>query len=369
MRRDRTVEFYRGIATMLVLLYHVWVYCEYPQTGYNIVLAYGGEIGVTLFFIISGFAIYTNIENQINKNGSLSYVQFIKQRYFKLAIPYYVCILIIMLFSNSHQYLLNSLHGYKDIFVHIFFIHNWFPSTHGSINGVCWTLGVIVQFYVIAPILYKMIKKKPILSGGISIIIAICFKMIIFNKLNPQGDGGQYFVYGRQLLGCIDNFIFGMLIAYFHGNIGEKLDKVHKNIKWICVGINAGAIYHILSMLNYHILYSNTLFGYIWHSILSFSLAIQIFIVMHMEFEFKNRIAQFLLYISKIEYNIYLWHLPILAVIIANPIIANLGIIERYYITLVIVLLVSIIWAVIYREMINGLISSKVIKSFIDREC
>jgi peptidoglycan/LPS O-acetylase OafA/YrhL len=47
----------------------------------------------------------------------------------------------------------------KNIVSHLLFIHNIFPSTHGSINGVNWSLATEMQFYLLIFLLGGMIKK------------------------------------------------------------------------------------------------------------------------------------------------------------------------------------------------------------------
>ena len=61
MRRNKGLDIVRAFAVMAVLIYHFYVlvdntrYLSYPLL--HKLISIGGEVGVTLFFIISGYGI------------------------------------------------------------------------------------------------------------------------------------------------------------------------------------------------------------------------------------------------------------------------------------------------------------------------
>ena len=72
VRRNKGIDIARAIAIMSVLIYHFYVlidgnrYTDYPIV-HGLILV-GGEIGVTLFFIISGYGIFLSIKRMEEKD-------------------------------------------------------------------------------------------------------------------------------------------------------------------------------------------------------------------------------------------------------------------------------------------------------------
>lgn len=346
-KKVENIEILRAISILWVLVYHVWVYSGYPNTGINTIIAYGGEVGVTLFFIISGFAIYMNLSN----NSDIKFKEFISKRLLKVIPPYYFCMLIIIVFSNNSY--LNSMHGFKDIFMHTIFIHNFSPSTHGTINGVFWTMGNIVQFYFIAIILYKIIRKYKVKAVIGSIIFTIIYKVVVYNILFVnESDSILYFIYGRQLLGTIDNFIIGMWIGYMYSNnLHEKINK-----KYII--LSSILIYIVIKSLNSNPLYINSIFSYTWHSFLAIILTTFILCFLNIKFNCNNKIVKSLQIIARLEYNIYLWHLPILIKLTNESFLSKLNN-KMFYYNIVFTLIITIVVSVL----LNSINYKKIITS------
>ena len=73
MERNRGIDIVRAGAILAVIVYHFYVligenrYVQYPVV--HRLLSMGGEIGVTLFFIISGYGIFLSIDRQKAKKN------------------------------------------------------------------------------------------------------------------------------------------------------------------------------------------------------------------------------------------------------------------------------------------------------------
>ena len=160
-KRNRTLDVFRTVAILSVLIYHFYVLDHYPYQGNKVLnrfLGIGGELGVTLFFIISGFGIFSSLSKMESAQESAGVKDFLKKRFFRILPQYYACLIILLLITSEAQYI--NKKGMFDVATHLLFIHNWFPSAHGSINGVLWSMGTIFQFYFIAVFLYRGIRKK-----------------------------------------------------------------------------------------------------------------------------------------------------------------------------------------------------------------
>lgn len=307
MKHFKQMDMFRAIALILVLIYHFWVVAGYPNTGLqsmNTIIGLGGEIGVTLFFMLSGFGIYCSLNRQVERNGKVYLGKFLKQRFRRIAPQYYCCLCVLLLVADGAVYI--SRENLKSVITHFLFIHNLFPDTNGSINGVLWTMGVIVQFYIFSLIFYKIVEKLGIGSYVISVVLVIGSKALIFSQLLTETESGYYFIYGRQLLTALDCFILGMLLAKYALYLQEKR-------RWkieLILSLTVLMLWCLFSQ-KFGTVYSNTWFGYTWHSILTLLLGWVIINFLKIKTEGASVPAKILLFLAKYEYGIYLWHLVI----------------------------------------------------------
>ncbi len=318
MKINKIVNCIRGIATLLIVYYHIYAITEvsFKYEVVNSISGLLGEIGVTIFFLISGYGIYTSLKR---KGEKFNYKEYIKARFKRIAPQYYLCFFVCLLFTSGSVYI--SKFGYPSIFTHLIFAHNLFLEHHGAINGALWTMGTIFQFYLIAPLLYKSLEKFPKIVTILSIIFTIILKYIVLGILIPtyapaEQINGYYWVYGRQLFCAIDNFVIGMFLAKILYNYDFELKTKSYNIVFSIVSfailmfvILVGSNFYNLPYF-YGSLYTSSIKAYTWHSILAICLGI--FIYFTSKLKIKETLYRPIQFIAKHEYGIYLWHLPIM---------------------------------------------------------
>src|SRR5438270_10662086 len=136
----------RGIAVLLVLWYHVWEITWLPAPLQALqFMPETGFAGVDLFFFISGFVIvYPFVKALVNNDVPPSWGLFAYRRAMKI-VPSYILSIVLVIAVGYAQFA-NTGEAFEDIVTHLLFIHTWFNSTAGSINGVLWTLAVEVEF-------------------------------------------------------------------------------------------------------------------------------------------------------------------------------------------------------------------------------
>lgn len=327
MGRNKNVELYRSIFLLSVIIYHIYILagCTVKNWLLHNAINLGGEIGVTGFFILSGFGIYCNW----SKNEKTSIKEFMGKRMKRLLPQYYVG-LIMAIFVGNGVIILNG-HALKNILTHILFIHNLWPSTHGTINGALWTMGVIVQFYFISKPLYLLVKRYHIYIVGIAVAVSVLSKFITFHfiLIPSEQSGIYYFIYGRQLWSAIDNFALGMYLAYNWTTASDTRNRLLKGgMIFASIGV-LGAWIAISGKYSYAI-YTDSWWGYSWHSLTAAVLCFVMSCTIGIDTLAQNIIGKFLLWMSKYEYGIYIWHLLIINNLLNNSqLIQNIQNISR----------------------------------------
>lgn len=312
MKRNTNLDIFRATALLLVMIYHGWVLTgSHPFCGTIITLlvSLGGEIGVTAFFALSGYGIYCSLQRMEQGNGKIDYLKFLKKRAKRIYPDYVFCMGVVVLLSLP-AYL--SWNGIKNIVTHLLMIHNLFPAYCGSINGVLWTMGVIVQFYIIAPVLYRLMNKYGVRTEIICILFTIVMKAIMYALILPATGHSEdlAFFSGRQLITSLDNFTVGMLVAYLLKNKENVLNGETAGIGMLVSVIGLICVCQFGMNMGIH---TNNMSGYIWHSLLALQLGLLMFCVSYMKYEHKGLCVKGLLWLSKYEYGIYIWHLLILS--------------------------------------------------------
>lgn len=307
--RNKNVDILRGLALCIVMIYHIWVLSGSVQIHnrflYTLIML-GGEIGVTMFFIISGFGICSAL-HFMEQKGELRFKEFLVKRMLRIAPEYYLSIFFVLLVSGGTIYFTKD--GLDDILTHLTFTHNFMPSTAGTINGVLWTMAVTVQFYIVAIVLYKLLKRYPIaiLPGAIGFTVLSKFVLL---HMGPSfwGISENFWLSRQTLFSVIDNFVLGMFVAFLL--INEKQQK--KSVLWkqlVGIVLSVVGLYTVSIMGLKYGIHSDNISGYVWHSLVALCLAFGVYCCAKMNLEHHNYVSKIFLWLAKYEYGIYIVHL------------------------------------------------------------
>jgi peptidoglycan/LPS O-acetylase OafA/YrhL len=210
------LDSFRFFAVLLVIFSH-WV----PNNIVNIVP--NGFLGVTFFYVLSGYLISTNLlyfkqsidSKEIGTGHALK--SFYIRRSLRIFPLYFLIIFIIFLIND--RIFLGHIAWYLTYTpnILIFKEHRW----QGMLSHF-WSLGVEEQFYLVWPLLIFLVNFRwlKVLFSGI-IVLSILFKYITFrNDVN-------YIPLSYTLpINCFDAFGCGALLAYFSIVAKERLKDV-----------------------------------------------------------------------------------------------------------------------------------------------
>ena len=214
----------RVLAILAVLVYHA-----------NPSWLPGGYFGVTVFFVLTGYLTTLSIEREIGRAGRLDYPRFVLKRVSRLlpsmlAVVGVTTLLCVFLAPN----LLPKVKS--DAVPALLFVENVFyivrnvsyfanaglpsPLTH------FWYLGVVMQFYVIWPLVLlgmrKVVRSRRMACSAVG-ILAVASAVLMAVLYDPAGDTARVY-YGPDTRAA--ELLLGALAALWTGGRGLNLQAL-----------------------------------------------------------------------------------------------------------------------------------------------
>lgn len=214
MKRERLfyLDFVRAAATMLIVLTHfnaIYLYTS-PQMPEKAVLTltvsnvYIGDLGVSLFLIISGAALMYVYEQECRLKT------FYKKRFLNIYPMFwlgYLCVFLVEFYRN--QGLNPDIPRYKILYSILGM--DAYMSAFGDVNFSMvgeWFLGFIILFYLIFPALRKWMLVHPVsLAAAALVCYAVCLffrnphNAVLLPVLLPRILFGMFFVKAKRKVG------------------------------------------------------------------------------------------------------------------------------------------------------------------------
>lgn len=290
----KSLDSLRSLAVFMVIVSH-WV--PYKQIK-SLQL---GEIGVDIFFVLSGFLITKNLIAQkqlvlLTKTQKFKNLKnFMIRRMLRIFPIYYIFLILFYSFGSRTMVNIESNFIYYALYlsnIYYFVTHQW-----DGILSHLWSLAVEEQFYLIWPWLVIFVPNESLLKSIILFIIIGIFSNYFFTFVFPNNNMVKILPFT-----AFDSFGIGGFLAWV---IILKNDRNSKLKKWIFgVGIVSCFFFIMSEILNFDpILPTRTLI-----SLTSLSLILYII-------ELKNHMVfysllnnKFLLFCGKISYTLYLFH-------------------------------------------------------------
>ncbi len=340
----KSLDLLRAFAALSVITYHVIelsAWKTFPSEGFFSFFRYGW-IGVDIFFVISGFVVAISYFNLSDRPSFMSL--YIKRRLARIVPLHYLTMIVFITFIAPNIFLSTPLEFIKNLGSHLVFIHNIFPSTHGSINGVNWSLATEMQFYLLIFFLggyIKKIRKTTLIFS--TFLIAIFYRFLIAHSVTDDSNISLVFIKSTQLPGMLDEFGVGLLMAklYFEN---PEIFKTNITLNFL-ISIGLLAILYLFFNHFYFSLYQNFYCHIFFRSLLSIFLFFFIFSLNGLflkfhENDFLSKLFNPFIFLGKISYGLYLWHLPI---ILSLTKINSLNSVSIFFLTIGLTILFSAI--------------------------
>jgi len=253
--------------------------------------------GVPIFFTVSGFLIFWAFDRNPNLN------KYVTNRILRLYPALYICLLItiLLLFLFSTRSLVNQTSFYIWLAAQMSFFQFYTPEILrfwgvGTPNGSLWTIAVEVQFYILVPIIYFLMKR---VKGSYVLffffLTSVCAN-IYFSNINI---GTLSKLSGVSILPYLFNFLVGSFFYFYWNKL--KIIIENKFLVWISAYIiyfNIFGNFLGYQINSYHIVNVFNFISVIFLSITTLSFA----------FSF-NSLSERLLKRQDISYGIYIYHM------------------------------------------------------------
>ena len=147
-RRIPSLDGLRAVSITLVMIYHV--------TGHGLWSPLG-NLGVRVFFVISGYLITGLLLQETATRGKINLVEFYKRRALRISPPFYAYLLCIGALGAGGFLILNR----GDIVEAACYVINYFPGSEQSVYvRHIWSLAIEEQFYILWPGLLRLSGRK-----------------------------------------------------------------------------------------------------------------------------------------------------------------------------------------------------------------
>lgn len=328
--RHASVDALRAIACLAVVTYHMGLWwMEAAWYGWPAVLAEGGPLaravfgparlgflGVSLFLVLSGFCLYAPLVSPSAPRGASPPLgRFFLRRAVRTLPAYWASILVVLAASRVPSLARVVFHPAtaRDVWTHALMVHNLFPDTIWTINGVYWTLALEWQLYLAFPLAVLVVRR-----AGLRTLLPLSFALsvgwMVALRASPAlaaAQGGAYGVWYESLPARFFEFAAGMGVAA-HVRRGTRAPRALLavvGVAWVPVAWWV----HVVDVWAFpidRVACGASFAALLWLAIDAGALA-------------RGRAGRALAWLGGISYSLYLVHQPILLVL--APLVARLA--------------------------------------------
>lgn len=265
---------------------------------------YLGIFGVNIFFVLSGYGLMKKF-----MNGRTLKIKSMFKQSLKILIPFWIAhpvmhVLDWLLLTVQYQFgfienqiYFEQIHSISQYFESMLIIPRWFSNEAMlSFVGTWWFIGIIIQFYLLFPFLYKLFKKlKPFHALFICVGVSFIYRYVISltTSGSPIGINEADIYLFVMFPARLSEFALGMYLAFELKSIKLKNRMIY-SIPLIVLGF--------VLLGNIHTMFVSDFLFALGGIMLAYSMTKPL----------KGHLKKAFSFIGKKSYSIYLYHEPLM---------------------------------------------------------
>jgi peptidoglycan/LPS O-acetylase OafA/YrhL len=192
-----------------------------------------GAAGVDLFFVLSAFLITSLLLRERQQTGGISLRLFYIRRILRIWPLYFLVVTLGILFAHTMPnfwYYTQSLPWYY-IAGYLLFLSNWVYAIFGAPQSICaplWTVAIEEQFYLIWPVVARMLTRRGMMIAGIVTFLFATASQIGIVLSGLRGD----FTYFGSTSRC-DSLALGIILALSV----DRLPRLTRSLRLLLVAV------------------------------------------------------------------------------------------------------------------------------------
>jgi peptidoglycan/LPS O-acetylase OafA/YrhL len=306
VKRSQALDAVRGIAIILVLIWHYLPRDGGATPGFILSSTRLFWSGVDLFFVLSGFLIGGIL---LQNAGSRNYFSTFYIRRAARILPLYLLVIIafIALIRWGPEFLeLQKLYRqHLPYWSYFTFTQNFLYAARQQMNDplidVTWSLAVEEQFYIFLSLLIKNLNKKKWILAAVTIGLILLAPILRFFAPN-------FLVAYLLPLHRADSLMLGVLLALlWQWEPGKEFLCKHVNVfRWSCA-----VLFLAVAYLTYREAWIGDVFGHLGLALFYGNIVLLALIVGGKEGKFNALENRVLEWFGLRSYGIYLLHKPV----------------------------------------------------------
>ena len=229
-KRIPSLDGLRAVSILIVLIGHLATCHRIPPKAERLILLlFNAHVGVTIFFVISGFIITTLLLNEKFSENGIDVRMFYARRALRILPACYLYILFIFVYTvlSGHW-----SRGY--LFLHALTFTLNFASGGVWTLGHLWSLGVEEQFYTFWPWVMRLRVRS--IAGAAVLMIVLAPLVRLATHWHPAWG----MITLRPFLARADSLMIGCLLAVGRRAFADRWEALNwgkSPLRFLCVFI------------------------------------------------------------------------------------------------------------------------------------
>jgi exopolysaccharide production protein ExoZ len=204
--RNQSLDLLRGLAISLVVLAHCGSATTSVVPGLAAFAADYGQMGVQLFFIVSGYTMMLTFGDRDSLAAARS---FYIRRVFRIVPLFWIAIPVYLLITKGEGFTMWAPDGVsaRDVALTVLCLHWSSVTAFNSVVPGGWSIAVEMQFYLLFPLIIRLFRTR---NGAV-----LCYALIAMVSVAAQFAADKYLV--PQLAAALPKTQSYLAAAFFYG--------------------------------------------------------------------------------------------------------------------------------------------------------